>query len=333
MCVHCIDAAKETGLRGRLCSKWPPSSCCVLCPCCQHPVELPCWKWSSATACLPHYPTLRFDCVRKDQGSAPKDQLQHTEEVRNSIALSILPATSVSPLDGATELEEDDMKRSVHGLHFSLNPSTAHPSLHLSDAPPTVTISQWESRGAQTTPTVCADAVLTQGQFYWEVDVCNSALYRIGVMSSDGCAGWWFQRQGNSFSAVYDGSSEPLSTVPPHIRTIGLFLCIGAGTLSFHNPLTEEHLATLPTIFGSAGVVPAVGLGQGRLRLRSGLPPPCCVFFYNNSAYREPGSSRRGWRNTNVGFWSVKTLIQKFEELVVSPPPESRGSTGLPVSD
>lgn len=29
-------------------------------------------------------------------------------------------------------------------------------------------------------PQVCADVEILRGQYYWEVDVCNSALYRIG---------------------------------------------------------------------------------------------------------------------------------------------------------
>lgn len=29
-------------------------------------------------------------------------------------------------------------------------------------------------------PEVCADVVVARGQFYWEVDVCNSSSYRIG---------------------------------------------------------------------------------------------------------------------------------------------------------
>lgn len=27
---------------------------------------------------------------------------------------------------------------------------------------------------------VCADVTLARGQYYWEVDVCNSSVYRIG---------------------------------------------------------------------------------------------------------------------------------------------------------
>lgn len=32
-------------------------------------------------------------------------------------------------------------------------------------------------------PQVCADVVIAQGQYYWEVDVCNSSIYRIGKNS------------------------------------------------------------------------------------------------------------------------------------------------------
>ena len=32
-------------------------------------------------------------------------------------------------------------------------------------------------------PQVCADVVIVRGQYYWEVDVCNSSVYRIGETS------------------------------------------------------------------------------------------------------------------------------------------------------
>lgn len=134
----------------------------------------------------------------------------------------------------------------------------------------------------------------------------------------DGGAGWWLQRQGESFCAVHDGSREPLDTVPPQIKSLGVFLNVGGGGLSFHNPLTHERLATLPTRFGAAGVIPALGLGQGRLRLRCGLPPPPHVFLGKESTYRGPCVAGGGrWRG-ELPFQSVRRAIQKFEELAGS---------------
>lgn len=138
------------------------------------------------------------------------------------------------------------------------------------------------------------------------------------MISSDGSVGWWLQRQNLSFFAVYDGSCEPLCTVPPQIKTIGVFLNIGGGTLGFHNPLTQEHLVTLPTCFSPAGVLPALGLGQGKLRLRCGLPPPPHVFLRKESAYRGSRGSCGGRWSREVPFQSVRKVIQKFEELALS---------------
>lgn len=107
-----------------------------------------------------------------------------------------------------------------------------------------------------------------------------------------------------------------MEALPPCIKTIGMFLNLGGGCLSFHNPLTQEHLATLPTRFPPAGVLPALGLSQGRLRLRCGLPPPSHVFLGRSSTYRRPGGA--GWRRWHIGdvpFHSVRAVIQKFEEL------------------
>lgn len=138
------------------------------------------------------------------------------------------------------------------------------------------------------------------------------------MRSLDGPDGWWLGRHGLLFFAVYDGSQELLCSVPPQIKTLGVFLNIGGGTLSFHNPLTQEHLATLPTRFKAAGVLPALGLGQGQLRLHCGLPPPPHVFLSKDSAYRVScDTGGGGWRR-EITFQSVRKVIQKFEELAVS---------------
>lgn len=139
-----------------------------------------------------------------------------------------------------------------------------------------------------------------------------------GVRSADAADGCWLQRDGQSFCTVYDGRLESLSAVPPRIKTVGVFLNLGGGVLSLHNPVTQEHLATLPTRFNPAGVLPPLGLGQGRLRLRCGLPPPLHVFLCRDSTYR--GSCGRGgtqWQR-GIPFKPVRKVIQKFEELALS---------------
>ncbi|XP_035239770.1 RING finger protein 39-like [Anguilla anguilla] len=234
------------------------------------------------------------------------------------------------PQGGTVDLHEEEMEQSVRGLVFSLDPSTAAPPLLLSGSALTVTF-QGQDPPAQAAgaaglpvalerqdpsplPQVCAALTITRGQFYWEVDVCNSACYRIGVSSVDTARGWWLERRGGSFSAVFDGRREPLPAVPPQIKTVGVFLNMGGGALSFHNALTQEHLATLPSRFG-LGVCPALGLGQGRLRLRCGLPPPPHVFLCRSSAYRCPAGAGAGRWRRDVRFHSIRTFIQKFEEL------------------
>lgn len=62
LCGHCV-AAGEGAVPRRHGSRSPLQPVCsVLCPCCRHHVELPCWTWSSATSCLPKHPTLNSAC-------------------------------------------------------------------------------------------------------------------------------------------------------------------------------------------------------------------------------------------------------------------------------
>lgn len=97
---------------------------------------------------------------------------------------------------------------SILGLCFALDPSSVPPSLQLSNTsltvtyrgPPTPPPDNKDRRSTMTSEPgvpgscwqVCADVVIARGQYYWEVDVCNSSTYRIGRSSlpSSVCVGW-----------------------------------------------------------------------------------------------------------------------------------------------
>lgn len=84
---------------------------------------------------------------------------------------------------------------SVSGLRFALDPASVPPSLRLSSSSLTVTYHGGDppsppprddgggtvpSDPGLTLPEARADVVIGRGQYYWEVDVCNSSVYRIG---------------------------------------------------------------------------------------------------------------------------------------------------------
>lgn len=84
---------------------------------------------------------------------------------------------------------------SVSGLRFALDPASVPPSLRLSNSSLTVTFRGGDppsppprmdgggtvsSDPGLTLPEACADVIVGGGQYYWEVDVCNSSVYRIG---------------------------------------------------------------------------------------------------------------------------------------------------------
>ena len=85
LCGRCIAAGERTSSRPSLLHGVGLAVCSVLCPCCQHPVELPCWSWSSAASCLPQHPTLSPARVSQETGTkkgTSEDGLQHVQ-VRN----------------------------------------------------------------------------------------------------------------------------------------------------------------------------------------------------------------------------------------------------------
>lgn len=74
------------------------------------------------------------------------------------------------------------------GLVFTLNGSD--PTLDLSNSSLTLTFTggtlsagDRSARESCPLPQVCGGVSISRGQYYWEVDVCNSALYRIGEIS------------------------------------------------------------------------------------------------------------------------------------------------------
>ncbi|XP_014873962.1 uncharacterized protein LOC106937119 isoform X2 [Poecilia latipinna] len=311
ICARCVAAEEETGSHP-LCR----SVCSVPCPCCRQPVELPCWTWSSAASCLPQHPTLRSEYANWDtgfkDGSARSHHEQEDSDCKSTLSskrCSNVRSSFVLPVDGAVDLLEEEMERSVYVTYGDSGPSDPHPPIRKPALTPDSTL---------LLPHVSTDVTIARGQYYWEVDVCNSSVYRVGVISSDGCSGWWLERNVSAFHAVYDGSCEPIGTVPPRIKTLGIFLSFEGGILSFHNPLTQEHLVTLPTRFSPSGVLPALGLGQGKLRLHCGLPTPPYVFLGKDSTFRGPCGPNRVWWHRAVPFQSVKTVIQKFEKLASS---------------
>ncbi|XP_072547527.1 uncharacterized protein [Salminus brasiliensis] len=297
--------------------------CAVLCPCCCHGVELPCFDWTSATRCLPIDPTVAVDLecgALKCQGTREQEGDDSEDRIR-------VKATATP--DDSVDLSEEEMESSVLGLIFALDSSSAVPPLHLSNSALTATFrgntGPWGSYGEQCRcqdpcaplPQVCGNVVIHRGQYYWEVDVCNSALYRIGVSSLAGDQTWWFERCGPAFHAVFDGRHELLPSVPPQLKTVGVFLNVGGLSLTFHNPLTQELLTAIPARF-TPPLCPAIQLGHGKLKLRPGLPPPSHVFLSCGSAYRGPEGAGRGRWRQDVPFSSVRTVIQKFEEMAAS---------------
>ncbi|XP_072547528.1 uncharacterized protein [Salminus brasiliensis] len=220
--------------------------CAVLCPCCCHGVELPCFDWTSATRCLPIDPTVAVDLecgALKCQGTREQEGDDSEDRIR-------VKATATP--DDSVDLSEEEMESSV-----------------------------------------------------------------LGVSSLAGDQTWWFERCGPAFHAVFDGRHELLPSVPPQLKTVGVFLNVGGLSLTFHNPLTQELLTAIPARF-TPPLCPAIQLGHGKLKLRPGLPPPSHVFLSCGSAYRGPEGAGRGRWRQDVPFSSVRTVIQKFEEMAAS---------------
>lgn len=78
-------------------------------------------------------------------------------------------------------------------------------------------------------PQVCADVVIARGQYYWEVDVCNSSMYRIGK---------------NSLEFVFAGLMPALSLLPEETVIISQQDCACSSLQSHKDTHTHINMCT-----------------------------------------------------------------------------------------
>ncbi|XP_061774820.1 uncharacterized protein LOC133564486 isoform X2 [Nerophis ophidion] len=213
MCVHCMSAqeAKRSGRSPR-----QDLNCSVLCPLCRYHVELPCETWSSALSCLPRYPTLKFKTDKREVASEPHQLQGETYSLvanEDTVQCSSACSFTIPPAESNVDLQEEEMESSVFGLRFALDPLTAPTSLHLSNSLLIVTyrgisptcplpnvrrLMMTSDPGVtQDLPEVCTDVIIAQGQYYWEVDVYNSSIYKIAAFRVTSCV---------SYSRISSGS-------------------------------------------------------------------------------------------------------------------------------
>lgn len=81
MCGHCLASGERKSSDQSHRRGVNKSVCSVLCPCCRHPVELPFWTWSSATSCLPNYPTRSPACGSGERGTKERTSENHLQHV------------------------------------------------------------------------------------------------------------------------------------------------------------------------------------------------------------------------------------------------------------
>lgn len=78
MCHQCLAAGDGLKSSDSCCRSAGLPVCTVWCPSCRHPVELPCWNWSSSASCLPTYPIL--SPVQLNTERAHEDHLQQVRD-------------------------------------------------------------------------------------------------------------------------------------------------------------------------------------------------------------------------------------------------------------
>ena len=149
---------------------------------------------------------------------------------------------------------------------LTFDPSTAHPSLVLSNSGRCVECSEQKAPPAGEDPrqfdkavAVVTHQLLSEGEHYWEVEVgdkthwavgvCRDSVSRKGELTPLPETGYWRVRLWNGDK--YAATTTPFT--PLHIKVkpkrVGIFLDYEAGTLSFYNVTDRSHIYTFTDTF------------------------------------------------------------------------------------
>ncbi|XP_016311496.1 fibronectin type III and SPRY domain-containing protein 2 isoform X1 [Sinocyclocheilus anshuiensis] len=184
---------------------------------------------------------------------------------------------------------------STTGTFFHLLEDTAHPSLSLStdgltmfylDEDLPISHMTFSDNTFNRCVAVLGDLVPIRGQYYWEIDVDESAEFRVGVAYEDtqrnsylgGNNTSWCMRHiltpsRHKYEFLHNGWTPDIRITVQPLR-IGVFLDYTRGILSFYNAALRQHLYTFSCQFLHY-VQPCFALDNpGALTLRAGLTAP-----------------------------------------------------------
>ncbi|RXN16405.1 fibronectin type III and SPRY domain-containing 2 [Labeo rohita] len=175
---------------------------------------------------------------------------------------------------------------------------TAHPSLSLSadgltmfylDEDLPISHMTFSDNTFNRCVAVLGDLVPIRGQYYWEIEVDESAEFRVGVAYEDtqrnsylgGNNTSWCMRHiltpsRHKYEFLHNGWTPDIRITVQPLR-IGVFLDYGRGILSFYNAALRQHLYTFSCHFLHY-VHPCFALDNpGALTLRTGMTAPAYV--------------------------------------------------------
>ncbi|XP_050956683.1 fibronectin type III and SPRY domain-containing protein 2 [Labeo rohita] len=187
---------------------------------------------------------------------------------------------------------------STTGTFFHLLEDTAHPSLSLSadgltmfylDEDLPISHMTFSDNTFNRCVAVLGDLVPIRGQYYWEIEVDESAEFRVGVAYEDtqrnsylgGNNTSWCMRHiltpsRHKYEFLHNGWTPDIRITVQPLR-IGVFLDYGRGILSFYNAALRQHLYTFSCHFLHY-VHPCFALDNpGALTLRTGMTAPAYV--------------------------------------------------------
>ncbi|XP_073706615.1 fibronectin type III and SPRY domain-containing protein 2 isoform X1 [Garra rufa] len=196
---------------------------------------------------------------------------------------------------GGPSDRSEPLQISTTGTFFHLLEDTAHPSLSLSadgltmfylDEDLPISHMTFSDNTFNRCVAVLGDLVPIRGQYYWEIEVDESAEFRVGVAYEDtqrnsylgGNNTSWCMRHiltpsRHKYEFLHNGWTPDIRITVQPLR-IGVFLDHGRGILSFYNAALRQHLYTFSCHFLHY-VHPCFALDTpGALTLCTGLTAP-----------------------------------------------------------
>nr|CAB3263836.1 E3 ubiquitin-protein ligase Midline-1 [Phallusia mammillata] len=182
------------------------------------------------------------------------------------------------------------------GMPFAFDTHSMHKKLRLANHGYTVSREDSnkkskDSGSSSSMSGVSGNVVIEGGRHYWEVVVCQSSAFTLGVAYTNvprfewigkNNMSWCLCRSNQEWSVRHDNKEIPVHLPTPFPKKIGVLLDYDSGFLSFFDGASGRRLHTFKVDFKRA-IRPTFSVGNKSLTINTGITIPDQLQLSNDS--------------------------------------------------